>query len=264
METQTRRAFMSSLAVAGAAVAVPALPAIASPDADRRLIRLCHRWQSLELAFERACARQDDAIEAQGPLPPIPEILQRSFDVWPGANAGHCLPGRYLLDGYDHRHEWLCRGELKTIADGKMYLEAWLIPGNATDDTSLVPVPEASRAHARKCLEAHDQWEAARKARTADEEHWEAVRMRISALQQKVSEQIVALPAHTMSGLQAKLAIVHKNPFYAQAQGIAQSALADVLRIEIGARLNPPGLKEALVASLQGDKRLAQKGPHNG
>lgn len=241
---------MGGLAGTGA-LAVAALPTITAPtDAYHRLIRLCHRWQSLERAFVRALNRMDDAIEAQGPLPPVPEILQHGFDVWPDCtapNCGHAVKpsDMHMIDGYGYgTPAFVSRTELEDIARGRYWLEPFLVPGyepvKEGRGQGLVAIPEESRAKAREYLAAHDQWEAARKARTALAEHWEAKQDRIHELQAKVSEQIAELPATTMQGLNAKLSIVAAEPLYAEDQGIAASALEDTRRIDTAARLSPP------------------------
>jgi hypothetical protein len=78
---------------------------------------------------------------------------------------------------------------------------------------------------------------------------------------------IAALPAATMTGVRAKLDLIYADAWSADEHfgtdyppliAVLNSAMRDIARIQSGARLNPPSLKEALGASLH------VKGIHNG
>src|SRR5215210_8152866 len=67
----------------------------------------------------------------------------------------------------------------------------------------------------------------------------EVAQDRLLDLQDKITEHIANLPALTMSGLAAKLAIAAAAPIYANDRGLIQSALEDSLRIPSSTRLAP-------------------------
>ena len=69
----------------------------------------------------------------------------------------------------------------------------------------------------------------------------EVAQDRLVDLQDKIAEQIAALPALTMSGLTAKLAIAAAAPIYANDWGLTESALEDSLRVPRSTLLDPLG-----------------------
>jgi hypothetical protein len=244
----SRRSILSTGIAAAGALAVSALPAIATAaKADAKLLQLCRNWQRIERALNRLIVGPlSDAEEAYSELPiiPKPAILLEAFEVFPSDEGHVCKPelnSLYDMGGArSDRVPYLHRYDLEQVAKGKFYIEAGLLRGHDPCDTSLVPIPQAARDHAKACLAALDQWEAAEQAQHAEVDRWEAKANRLYELQAKVSEQIAALPAHTMEGLNAKLAIVRAEPLYAQDQGIAQSVLADMQRIDTRSPLSPP------------------------
>jgi hypothetical protein len=246
MHTQSRRNFITSIATAGAAVAAASLPAIASTGSDRKLLQLCRNWQRLERALNRLIVGPlSDAEQAYAKLPiiPKPAILLEGFEVFPSDEGHICKPelnSLYDMGGArSDRVPYLHRYDLEPIAKGKFYIEAGMLPGHDPRDTSLVPIPQAARDHAKACLAALDEWEATEQAQHAEIERWEAKANRLHELQTEIEEQIAELPASTMEGLNAKLAIVRAEPFLSNDNGIAESALADMRRIDIRTALNP-------------------------
>jgi hypothetical protein len=242
----SRRSILGTGIAAAGALAVAALPAIASTGSDRKLLQLCRNWQRLERALNRLIVGPlSDAEEAYSKLPiiPKPAILLEGFEVFPSDEGHVCKPElQSLCDMEGPRSDkvpYLHRSDLEPIAKGKFYIEAGMLPGHDPRDISLVPIPQAARDHAKACLAALDEWEAAEQAQHAEVDRWEAKANRLHDLQAIVSEQIAAMPASTMEGLNAKLAIVRAEPLYAQENGIAQSALDDMRRIDTGAALSP-------------------------
>jgi hypothetical protein len=149
------------------------------------------------------------------------------------------------------------------------------------DDNSHVPVPEASRVKAQELLAIYDDWAARggvpkkRERRSSAIVKAEKALDRLSDMQAATAEAIAALPAQTMAGIKAKLHVVSANPDFLDGRdqfgtdfppliAIGASAMKDIERIDMGARLNPPNLREALIASLQDDKRQAREGVRNG
>jgi hypothetical protein len=237
----SRRSILGTGIAAAGALAVSALPAIAiASNADAKLLQLCRNWHRLHRAYNVAIRRQDDAEMAQGPLPPVPTILQQRIEVFPGVPEDDLIPAYHALDGYDHRHEWISRGHAKAVAEGKFRLERGLFPGADPNDTTLVSIPETARAKARECLKAHEQWERARKARTAESECREAIANQFGARLDDMARAIAETPAQTMQGLRAKLAIIDAETDCADDTGLIASALDDMRRIDTGAQLSPP------------------------
>jgi hypothetical protein len=236
----SRRSILGTGIAAAGALAAAALPAIAASNADAKLLQLCRNWHRLHRAYNAAIRRQDDAELAQGPLPPIPAILQQRIEVFPGLPSDDLIPAYHALDGYDYRHEWISRGHAKAVAEGKFRLERGLFPGADPNDTTLVSIPETARAKARECLKAHEQWEWARKARTAETERREAIANQFGARFDEMARAIAETPAQTMQGLRAKLAIIDEEPDCADDTGLIASVFEDMGRIEASAALSPP------------------------
>jgi hypothetical protein len=87
---------------------------------------------------------------------------------------------------------------------------------------------------------------------------------RLHQLEASTGAAIAALPAATMAGVWAKLDLIHADAWSADEHfgtdyppliAVLNSAVRDIARIQSGARLNPPSLKEMLVASLQSGQR---------
>jgi hypothetical protein len=243
----SRRSILGTGLAAAGALAVSALPAIAAAsNSDANLLQLCRNWQRLERLVNRIIVGPLAAAETayfNMPAIPKPAILLKGFEVF-ASDEGHvCKPALYSL--YDQngarsdKVPYLQRSDLEPIAKGKFYIEARLLLGGTPGDETLVPIPQKARDHAKTCIAALDEWEAADKAQHAEVERWEAKTSRIYDLQDAIAEQIVELPARTMEGLNAKLGIVRAEPHYAEDRGIAGSALEDMRRIDVRARLSP-------------------------
>jgi hypothetical protein len=138
-------------------------------------------------------------------------------------------------------HLWTNRGwtrsELQQYADGKIWLEAGL-PGYAADDETLLPVPEAARAHARGLLQQLDEWEAECDRLRAPFVRLDTARASLSDKLTETADRIALCPARSWAGLAAKASTV-------KAAIDEESGLTSVLgrkeRPWHGARLGPEG-----------------------
>jgi hypothetical protein len=261
------------MASAGA-LAVTAVPAFASTGSDRRLLQLCRNYLRLERAYGRVCLilddveqecwakeKQRDAKRKQKPMPPRPVELTGVLDVWPEATGPFGLVDLADKD---------VRETLVKIADGSWTIFACFIPGMDRKSMKWIAPPDEAKVRARELLAIYDDWvvkgggepKPRRQRRSPALVKVDRTLNRIHALQESVANAIAATPARTMAGIRAKFDVLSAcascldgsdvyDPDSEYLMAIRNSALADVLRIEPGSRLNPPSLKEALVASLQ-------------
>jgi hypothetical protein len=262
----TRRTILGSgFAAAGALVALSVPAVAASERSDAKLLQLCRNYLHLERVHERLCRASDRAEEDQRNSrqkpPPRPEALTGTLDVWPDA----CGPfGRVFL-----KHPLFERKELSEVADGTATIQAWCLKSRDRDDNSRVYAPEAARAKAKELLAIYDDWVAKGGVPRPDSQRRSPVEVkidtalaRLSKMQEATAEAIAELPAHTMAGIRAKLHVTTSNPDYVDGRdqfgsdyppliAIGASAMRDIERIDLSARLHPPSLRKALVASLE-------------
>jgi hypothetical protein len=261
----SRRSILGTGIAAAGALAVTAVPAIAaSTGSDAKLLQLCRNYLRLEEAHHRSVGAEDDAQEAiwakekkaearrqLKPIPPRPEALAGELDVWPEA-AGTL--GLVSLDGKD------VRKELSELADGSNRLPALFMPrGSVPADVRSVPPPEWARVKARELLTIYDEWAAKgggepkpkQRRRSAALIRAERITERISRLQEETANAVSAMPAQTIAGIRAKFAIVAADSdrpngvdrfgtTYEPLVAVLNSAVRDIERIDISARLNPP------------------------
>jgi hypothetical protein len=191
--------------VAAAAIAVGAAQAMApvgpaNTAADAELIELCERWKRLHRVYIHTDRRAADAETfAAKAMPAKPVTLSEPFEVWPG-EVQHPFGHRFTDRGWT-------RSELEEYADAKIWRSAHTVPGHSVDDETLLHVPEAARAHARRLLQQLDSWEAERERLRAPYERLSAV---CSSLYDKLTEladRISECPARSLAGLTARPAL---------------------------------------------------------
>jgi hypothetical protein len=266
----SRRSILGTGIAAAGALAVTALPAMAVQQSDRRLLLLCHQYRRFSRISERLCDRQEEAElkdrarkarpRRQKLVPPRPEALTGQLDVWPEA------AGPFGLIDLEDKDARKVLGEL---ADGTHRLHAIFMPrATVPADVTSIPPPDHMRAKARELIAVYDDWvrrgggdpKPTRQRRSSALVKIEKAFERLHQLERSTGLAIAALPAATMAGVRAKLDLIYADAWSADEHfgtdyppliAVLNSAMRDIARIQIGARLNPPSLKDILVASLQ-------------
>jgi hypothetical protein len=254
----SRRGILGTGLAAAGAFAVAAVPAFASVGTDSKLLQLCRNYERLDRAYARACAASDDAQQArwareakrsakQKPVPPRPKELTGKLDVWPEA------AGPFGLIDLERKDVRKVLGEL---AEGTHKIFAMFLPrGSVAADAWSVPAPEWARAKARELLPIYDDWaakggvpKAKRERRSPAEVKADRVLERISKMQIATGAAIGALPAQTVAGIRARLALIKSDAWskgeqfgtdYPPLVPVLNSVVQDIDRVDLSARLNP-------------------------
>jgi hypothetical protein len=191
-ETTSRRAILGAVLAAGGGAALPAIAGALHSHPDADLFALIERARTADSLADEASSAADDVLFKIAPSFPQALIWAETDDpFWYGVKSGERIPVRDI----DFLRHWLkCARKRDPIAAG-------VVP--------IVPTL-AFAERAREIVRTKDEFEASWQAAGEHPDVLEAAARR-EALSERWSElamRVATMPAKTMEGLIAKIALI--------------------------------------------------------